>query len=103
MLRHARHVTSVYVYQAKSTPCRVCGAPVAYVTCPSWYCHEHRPNLVSAKRARAIRDRARSRRLAQMGYAPVEAAPGFCRICGMTRLSVADVDGVCMGCKDDKG
>lgn len=90
----AHVVKSGRLYQVKHAPCRVCGTPVEYVTCPRWYCTAHVPRHLQAHR------QERALRLATHAESPVvvNAAPGFCVRCGVIRLSVVDKGGLCHEC-----
>jgi hypothetical protein len=107
MLKHAHVPQPVkrYHYTRKTSPCRTCGEPVPYTTCPNWYCERCRPpsSHPPAYNRTYARRRVAARRIqTEEAAVVVVAAPGFCSVCGCIRLSRANVTGVCDGCEAEK-
>lgn len=112
MLRHATRVSpySGRRYCVKTVPCRKCGAPVEYTTCPKWYCATCVPPQHGGRYyAKCAQARAAQREVAHVvAYdAAVQNAqptpPGFCWRCKVIKLSVASVRGLCDGCEEEVG
>ena len=96
MLRHATHTSpfSGRRYAVKTVPCRKCGAPVEYTTCPKWYCS------ACLYRSPSKANRTLESRLRRMGVKEakrleaeivVNARPGFCTRCGIIRAEVGEL------------